>query len=181
MRTRPSTESDLDAIYTVHRDAFGPVEGPEIADLVAGLLGDETAMPYLSLVAESAHGLSGHILFTAARIDSRSHVPVASILAPLGVTRESQRQGIGGLLVREGLELMADCGVELVFVLGHPSYYPRFGFRPAGVRGFRAPYPIPDENADAWMVKELKPGVMERFAGTVECASVLMHPAYWIE
>jgi len=81
----------------------------------------------------------------------------------------------------ELVSLAADCGVELVFVLGHPSYYPRFGFRPAGVRGFRAPYPIPDENADAWMVKELKPGVMERFAGTVECASVLMHPAYWIE
>ena len=181
MRTRHSTESDLDAIYAVHRDAFGPVEGPEIADLVASLLADETAMPYLSLVAESDQGLSGHILFTAANIGSRGHTPVASILAPLGVISESQGQGIGGLLAREGLGLLADRGVELVFVLGHPSYYPRFGFQPAGARGFQAPYPIAEKNADAWMVKEMTPGLIGRFAGTVVCASVLMDPRHWRE
>ena len=76
---------------------------------------------------------------------------------------------------------LGECGVELVFVLGHPSYYPRFGFQPAGVLGFEAPYPIPNENADAWMVKELEPGAIQRSQGRVECSSVLSDSKHWIE
>jgi putative acetyltransferase len=181
LNIRRSTHSDRDAICRIHRDAFGVEEGPEIVDLVIGLLEDETARPYLSLVAESDRGVVGHILFTVARVHSLSREPSARILAPLAVAGQFQRQGVGGLLTREGLRQLGECGVELVFVLGHPSYYPRFGFQPAGVLGLEAPYPIPNENADAWMVHELEPGVVERDRGRVECASVLSHPKYWRE
>jgi predicted N-acetyltransferase YhbS len=145
------------------------------------LLRDETAVPYLSIVAESGGGLTGHVLFTAARLDSPGESPVASILAPLGVLQAFQRQGVGSLLVNRGFELLVDQGVDLVFVLGHPTYYPRFGFEPAGLVGFEAPYPIPEKNAEAWMVKALRSGALERFAGTVECASVLNRPEHWRE
>lgn len=181
LRVRPSAERDLGAISRVHLDAFGPVEGPEIVALVGELLRDETAAPCLSIVAESDGTLVGHVLFTAVGIDSPSERPVASILAPLGVLREFQRQGVGSLLVGRGLGILADRGVDLVFVLGHPTYYPRFGFQPAGRAGFDAPYPIPEENAAAWMVKALRPGAVDRFAGTVQCAAALSRPEHWKE
>ncbi len=181
MELRLSADSDLPAISRIHLDAFGPAEGREIADLVGALLSDETAVPYLSIVAESGGELTGHVLFTAARLDSSSESPVASILAPLGVLQAFQLQGVGRLLVSRGLELLIDRGVDLVFVLGHPTYYQRFGFEPAGRFGFEAPYPIPEKNAEAWMVKALTSGALRRFTGTVECAAVLNRPEHWRE
>jgi putative acetyltransferase len=71
--------------------------------------------------------------------------------------------------------------VDLVFVLGHPAYYPRFGFSPAGARGLDAPYPIPQKNAEAWMVRELRPGVIGDCSGRVICADALADPEYWRE
>ena len=121
------------------------------------------------------------VFAAAVRLGGAGESPVASILAPLGVLRAFQRQGVGSLLVDRGLGMLVDQGVDLVFVLGHPSYYPRFGFQPAGRAGFAAPYPIAAENAAAWMVKELRPGAADRFAGTVECASALNQPEHWRE
>ncbi len=181
MDVRPSTDSDLPEISRIHLEAFGPGEGPEIVELVADLLRDETARPTLSLVAESDGELRGHVLFTAARVDGPGESPVASILAPLGVLPPFQRTGVGSLLVERGLEILVDRDVDLVFVLGHPSYYPRFGFQPAGALGFDAPYPIPDRNAPAWMVKALTPSALDRFAGTVECAETMNRPEHWRE
>jgi len=71
--------------------------------------------------------------------------------------------------------------VELVFVLGHPEYYPRTGFTPAGVLGYEAPYHIPEEHADAWMVKALCPGVIGRIKGAVKCSDILNQPEHWGE
>jgi len=178
---RSSTDSDRKAIRDVHSDAFGAEDGPEIVDLVDGLFEDPTARPYLSLVAESGRLVVGHILFTVVRIHSVNGEKSARILAPLGVVRQCQDQGVGGRLVDEGLRQLGESGVGLVFVLGHPGYYPRFGFEPAGALGLHAPYPIPSENADAWMMKSLKPGVVTGVQGTVECASVLNHPEHWRE
>lgn len=181
MNVRPSADSDLEAIFRIHRDAFGPAEGPEIVDLVGEMLRDETAEPSLSIVAELDGSLAGHVLFTAARLGPPGERAAASILAPLGVAPASQRRGVGSLLARRGLEILGDRGVDLVFVLGHPSYYPRFGFRPAGPLGFEAPYPIAEKNAAAWMVKALTPGAEDRFEGTVACASSLDRPEHWRE
>jgi predicted N-acetyltransferase YhbS len=178
---RLATPPDLPEILSVHRDAFGVEEGPEIAHLVADLLADSTAEPRLSLVAETAGRIVGHILFTAAHLQpGGQHIP-AQILAPLAVAKEHQGQGVGGLLIHEGVDQLTASGIELVFVLGHPDYYPKFGFRPAGVLGYAAPYAIPIENANAWMVKELKAGIIGSVQGLIQCAATLDQPQHWRE
>jgi len=91
-------------------------------------------------------------------------------------------KGIGGELIKEGLRLLSESDVDLVFVLGHPDYYPRHGFKPnAGALGFEAPYPIPTEHADAWMVQELNTGVIGTLKGKVICADELDKPEHWRE
>ena len=85
------------------------------------------------------------------------------------------------MAIKEGLNQLRNSGVDLVFVLGHPEYYPRFGFTPAGVLGFEAPYPIPDEHAGAWMVQELKQGVIGRVKGKIQCSEVLNQSQHWRE
>lgn len=105
----------------------------------------------------------------------------AQILAPLAVSPDHQRSGLGTRLVNEALTQLESQGVVLVFVLGYPDYYSRFGFAPAGVQGFDAPYPILPKNADAWMVKELKAGTIASNEGTVRCCIALDQPQYWQE
>ena len=181
MEIRRSTEPDKADILDIHTKAFGEEKGPEIADLVSGLLGDETAMPLLSLVAVDSAQMTGHILFTKAIVTHTSESVSARILAPLAVLPASQSKGVGGRLIKEGLKQLKDSGVELVFVLGHPDYYPRSGFCPAGVLGYEAPYHIPEEHAGAWMVRELCSGVIGRVQGKVQCSDVLGQPQHWRE
>ena len=177
---REATESDLDALLAVEEEAFGEEEGPEIVKLVRGLLTDPTAQPVLSLIAGDGERVVGHILFTRARISAFEKTP-AALLAPLAVVSDAQGTGVGGRLIAEGLRRLADAGVKLVFVLGHPGYYPRHGFKPAGAAGFEAPYPIPDEVAGAWMVREITPGTISAAKGKVQCADTLNRPEYWRE
>ena len=181
VRVRAARDSDLSAIERVAHSAFGPDEGPVIRRLVADLLVDETARPVLSLVATSQDDVVGHVLFTHVRVDGPDGADRCAILEPLCVDPHSQGQGIGGELVRAGLARLAAADVELVFVLGHPGYYPRFGFVPAGVRGLDAPHPIPTEHADAWMVTELRPGALRGVRGRVACADALDAPEHWRE
>jgi len=181
LKIRKSTESDLNDILDVQIQAFGSEEGPEVASLVSDLLNDPTAMPLLSLIAVNDNQTIGHILFTQAKVaDSKKQVSVV-ILAPLAVIPDRQRQGIGGQLIEEGLRLLSESDVELAFVLGHPEYYPRHGFKPAGVLGFEAPYPIPNKNANAWMVRELILGAIDNTNGKVSCAVALNKPEHWHE
>ena len=178
MKIRETTKTDLDNIFKVEKRAFGQ---DEEADLVKDLLSDATAQPLCSLLAFDGDRAVGHILFTAAKLENSPQSAVVSILAPLAVIPGYQKQGIGGQLIERGLQLLTGSGVELVFVLGHPEYYPRHGFKPAGVLGFEAPYPIPDKDADAWMVQELQPGVIGRISGKVRCAEMMDKPEYWRE
>ncbi|CAD79145.1 conserved hypothetical protein-putative acetyltransferase [Rhodopirellula baltica SH 1] len=180
-RIRVATEQDRDAIPAVHMNAFGEDEGPVIVKLVDEMLDDASGKPMLSLVADTDDGLIGHLLFTSVRIEPDDSTVSARILAPLAVVQNRQRQGIGGRLIQAGLSQLADSGVDLVFVLGYPDYYFRFGFKPAGIQGLQATYPIPPQNADAWMVAELTPGTIENCEGTIRCSKALDHPKYWIE
>ena len=177
---RISRDQDRDSILAVHRSAFGDDEGLVIARLVEEMLDDPSGEPILSLVAELDNELVGHVLFTSAEIEP-SKLASARILAPLAVTRDHHDQGIGGHLVQDGFQRLAEAGVELVFVLGYPDYYSRFGFVPAGALGFQAPYPILPKNADAWMVHELTPGAIARHEGTIRCSKALDHAQYWQE
>lgn len=181
VKIRVATETDRDAILAVHMNAFGEDEGPVIGKLVDEMLDDASGEPMLSLVADTDDGLIGHLLFTSVRIEPDESTVSARILAPLAVAQNRQRQGIGGRLIQAGLRQLTDAGVDLVFVLGYPNYYYRIGFKPAGIQGLRATYPIPPQNADAWMVTELTPGTLGNCKGTVRCSKALDHPKYWIE
>ena len=138
---RVSEDQDRDRILAIHRSAFGDDEGPVIANLVEEMLADPTGKPIFSLIAERGGDLVGHVLFTSATLDPNGKVS-AQILAPLAVTRDQHGQGTGSRLVKDGFAHLESAGVELVFVLGYPNYYSKFGFAPAGARGFQAPYPI---------------------------------------
>lgn len=179
MRIRHTNQTDLAAVCDVHREAFGRAEGPEIAKLFRELSRDETAAPVLSLAAAIDGRIVGHVLFTAARVHGSEQAVVARIMAPLAVLPEHQGAGVGERLVRDGLKQLAGAGVELVFVLGHPDYYPKFGFRPARAFGLEAPHPIRAGHDDAWMVQELTPGVLGRVRGTIQCAEALDEPRHW--
>lgn len=181
LQLRRALESDNTAIQDVIIAAFGDVQGREIADLLTRLVADPTAQPLLSIVATIDNNVVGHILFTNTRIQDSQRTISSVILAPLSVQPEYQNQGIGGRLIKEGLTQLKAAGVELVFVLGHPGYYPKYGFSTAGDKGFAAPYPIPPENADAWMVLELRPGIIGHECGRVICADALNEPRYWRE
>lgn len=117
----------------------------------------------LSLVAVEDDRVVGHILFSPVTIESEAEVRAAAGLAPLAVLPELQRSGIGSRLVRAGLEECRNAGHECVVVLGHPDYYPRFGFVPAICYGVRCEFDVPDE---AFMVIELREGALRGRAGT---------------
>lgn len=181
VQIRKAIHSDQQAISDLIMSAFGATEGPEIVQLTADLLADGSAQPVLSLVATIDKNIIGHILFSKVRVRQSGLGVSAALLAPLAVHPDYQSQRIGGQLVTEGLRQLSESGVDLVFVLGHPGYYPRFGFSEAGIKGFEAPYPIPQKNAGAWMVQELHSGVIDVLSGRVVCADALDDPRFWCE
>jgi putative acetyltransferase len=176
MHVRETREADLNDILRVEREAFS---SSREAELTRDLLADPTAKPLLSLIAFVEGKPAGHILFTAARLLGGSREVAVSFLAPLAVVPKFQGRGVGGSLIKRGLERLAKSGVELVFVVGHPGYYPRHGFAQAGKLGFEMPFPFPEEHADAWMVCALRPGVLGSVSGRVVCCNVLNKPELW--
>ena len=175
---RPSTENDFDVIMEVEKRAFGE---DSVAELTAELLNDKSAEPYISLLAFENDKAVGHILFTKCSINDIENCPLMHILAPLAVIPEYQKQGIGGLLIKKGLELLQDINSEIVFVLGHIEYYPKYGFIPNAERlGYPAPYPIPAKVADAWMAQSLTSDGFSNF-GQVICARAMDKPELWKE
>jgi putative acetyltransferase len=181
MDIRNATAKDRSSILRLHRKAFGDQQGPEVETLVDNLFDDRTAEPRYSFVAVEGDMVVGHILFTAVEIVGASKDLTAQLLAPLAVLPPYWNKGIGGRLIQTGLQELRQHTVKLVFVLGHPGYYPRYGFTPAGKHGFTAPYPIPEELSGAWMVQELFPGIIGTEKGEVQCSAVLNRPEHWRE
>jgi putative acetyltransferase len=145
-------------IRTIHEAAFG---GPDEADLVDKLRDDEHAL--ISLVAELDTGIVGHILFSRMWIREPTGVLISAVaLAPMAVLPGHQRRGIGGRLVRYGLELLRGRGEKIAIVLGHPEYYPRFGFSTQKADSLESPFP-----AEAFMAIELITGALDGIHGAV--------------
>jgi putative acetyltransferase len=160
MVIRAETPQDRESVHRVNELAFGT---PSEANLVDALR--EKARPYISLVAIDEDQVVGHIFFSPVTIESGSGAFTAMGLGPMAVLPEYQRQGIGTLLVREGLEECRRIGHEVVVVLGHPEYYPRFGFVRASSKGLRSEYDVAD---DVFMVAELTPGALMGRSGLVK-------------
>jgi putative acetyltransferase len=159
---RPETVEDYAAIHEVNALAFGREVEPRLVEALRGL---PDFIPELSLVAVQTGRVVGHILFSRVVIETKDGPVPALALAPMAVRPELQNQGIGSELVRDGLERCRSLGHRIVVVVGHPAYYPRFGFSPATARGLEAPFPVPDE---AFLVLELVPGGLGGIAGVVQ-------------
>ena len=158
---RPERPSDYPAIYTLNKLAFvGEIE----ARLVEKLRQGPAYIPGLSLVAEQNDQIVGHILFSLVEIRQAAQTTPLLSLAPMAVLPEFQNQGIGSWLVREGLAKCRQTGYPGVIVLGHPGYYPRFGFTAAAEKGLRLPFDAP---AEAFMVYELYPHSLDGIQGLV--------------
>ncbi|PZF95847.1 GNAT family N-acetyltransferase [Micromonospora deserti] len=142
MDLRAEQDHDHDSVLGLHRSAFGE-HGNVVAGLVAALRRDDPAA--LSLVAEEAGEIVGHVMFTHGLLDAPRRLAPVQVLSPLAVHPEHQHRGIGSALVRRGLHLLDGRGVPLVFLEGDPAYYSRLGFRAGGEHGFRKPsLRIPD-------------------------------------
>lgn len=156
---REELPEDIAAIYHVEEQAFGQ---PNEASLVDALR--RHGVFVLSLVGVQDGEIVGHILFTHGTIEDDDSEFDALALGPLAVLPDYQNQGIGSQLMEEGLVMCKEAGHKVVFLLGHPNYYPRFGFVKGSTKGIGNEY-----NADdAFMVKELREGVLQGIKGVAK-------------
>jgi len=164
MRIRAQTADDDSAVWQLNKTVFPT---PAEAGLVERLRAE--ADPVLSLVADDAGAIVGHILFSPAILAADAGF-LGLALGPMAVSPGRQRQGVGSALLRRGLDDCARLGARAVFVLGHAAYYPRFGFVPASRFGITSQFEAPDE---AFMALELEPGALAGKAGEMR-----YHPAF---
>ena len=159
--TKASVFSELPAhwpaVHALNVAAFGQ---PGEANLVDALRAQ--ARPTVSLIAEENGDVIGHILFSPVTVGG--HRGLLMGLGPMAVAPSRQRRGIGSALVLMGLAECRSVGAQAVVVLGHPEFYPRFGFIPADRFGLRCEYDVPHE---AFMALELCPAALGDISGTV--------------
>ncbi len=152
--------ADQPAIRAINMSAFGRLAEANLVDAIRPCL---PSADY-SQVAVLSEIVVGHIMFSPIVIDTGLATIPALALAPMAVLPEHQGTGIGSALVRAGLAACQRMGDRIVIVLGHPNFYPRFGFQPASRFHLQAPFEVPDP---AFMALELQPGALQRLQGTV--------------
>ena len=155
---RKEMSEDIKQIRNINSIAF---DTKAEADLVDRLR--DSGIPIISLVAEIDEKLVGHILFTPMTIDN-SDIKIAG-LAPMAVLPEYQNKGIGSALVEKGLKYCTNEKYEAVAVLGHPNYYPKFGFVPSTRFDLISEYDVPKE---VFMVKELVSNLLSKVSGVIK-------------
>jgi putative acetyltransferase len=159
MLIRAEEPGDRAAVRGVNVSAF---ETALEANLVDALR--QQAEPLVSLVAENDGAIIGHIMFSPVALSGHPALRIMG-LAPMAVSPDRQRTGIGSALVHAGLERCKHLGFGAVVVLGHAAYYPRFGFSPSARFGIGCGYDVPE---DVFMVVELQPAFLHGASGTIE-------------
>lgn len=154
---RPARPDDAPGVRAVLTAAFG---GSDEADLVDRLYADKSVIT--ALVALEDGEIVGHILFSHLEIADFTHDRqiTGAALAPLAVAPTHQNFGIGSALVRQGLDTCKELSVEAVVVLGHTSFYSRFGFSAEKAECLKCPFSGP-----YLMILDLKPGILDDFSG----------------
>ncbi|KYG57892.1 GNAT family N-acetyltransferase [Planococcus maritimus] len=162
--------SEFEAVEALIRQAFA---GEELSDqtehqLVKRLRTSKAYVRELSLTAKRSNGeLLGHIMLTKAQILGGQKAFDTLALAPVSVLPEHQGKGIGSALINASLKRAKQLGFSSVIVLGHPAYYPKFGFERASRWNIRAPFEVPEE---AFMAIELVPGALANVSGVIQYA-----------
>ncbi len=149
------------SVYAVNEAAFGRVDEAELVDRLR-----ESGAVLLSLVAEVEERIVGHVLFSRMSIETADGSVPAAALAPVAVLPTRQRRRVGENLIRAGLDVLRGREERIVIVLGHPGYYPRFGFSSAAASLIESPFP-----PEAFMAMELVPGALRGIRGKVRYPS----------
>ncbi len=166
------TQSDISAVTHVHHMAFGQEEGAEIAELAGHLL----ALPEtVSINAIRDEKLVGNVLFTPFVFQDHPDAK-CYLLAPNGVVPQYQGQGVGRELMETGIAKLRSMGVEAIFVLGVPDFYPKYGFVPTDKQSV---YPDLLTMPEAWMALELKSGALASLSGKTTAVEPFMQPELW--
>lgn len=161
---RPENRNDFTDIRKLNVLAFD--NGENEASLVELIRESEHFVTGLSLVAAKDDGeIIGHILFSVIHLVTDQGIVPTLGLAPMSVKPDYQNSGVGTALVNEGIHACKELGYEHVFVLGHPNFYPRFGFMPTSIFGIVPPFPVPEE---VFMVLELTKGSLTGLQGKIE-------------
>jgi putative acetyltransferase len=163
IHVRPETPDDIVAIFAVNAAAFGREAEARLVDALRA-----NGHLTLSLVAEVDGNVVGHIAFSPATVTS-PNAPngnwTAPALGPLAVLPTHQRTGVGTALVRAGQAACLAMGHTVIFLLGHDTYYPRFGFAPSRPKGVWWAV-APDEESH-FMVAELHPAALAGRTGAM--------------
>ena len=160
MNIRDELSSDIENIWEINTDAF---ETEDEANIVNALR--SSGCTYISLVAETEDKVVGHILFTPVELSGNQNNLKIAGLAPMAVSSQYQNKRIGSKLVKAGLDRCKSLGYNAVVVLGHPNYYPKFGFIPSVKFGIKSEYEVPD---DVFMILELVQGSLKNHKGIIK-------------
>ncbi len=184
MRIRPAKKQDCEQIRELHLSAFPDNEGPVVAELATALLQEKSRPATLSLLAEITEdkgAVVGHVAFSPVNLVNPAAHPApacrAYILAPLAVHPNRQKQKIGSALVREGIALLSQRGLDLLFVYGDPAYYGRFGFTAEPAACYLPPYSL--TYSFGWQVMHLNGFPPAQTPQTLAFVPALSRPELW--
>ncbi|GAA0611035.1 N-acetyltransferase [Virgibacillus siamensis] len=170
---RQEQKSDYVLTEKVVEIAFASAEQSDQNEhkLVSRIRQSEAFIPELSLVAVSKDNdkILGHILLSNILINDGNQKADSLALAPVSVLPDCQNKGIGRTLIQKALEKAKKLGFQSVIVLGHPDYYPKFGFRKSSQWQIKAPFEVPEE---ALMAIELQEASLNNVSGVIEYPSV---------
>lgn len=165
-------QSEFDAIVELHRQAFGDTEGDDIAQLAQSFLAHPDR---ISISSERDGKIVGNVLFTPFSFGDHPDTK-CYLLAPCGVSPKYQGHGVGRELMDISIDHLKSVKTDAVFVLGVPTFYPRYGFVPTDKQ---TPYPELLTIPEAWMALELTVGSVEKLSGKTTAIPPFMQPQWW--
>ena len=176
MNIRFAQETDLESILKVIETAFSDEENKVIMNLVQGLHQETTSPSIKSLVVEDENQILGYVSYSPIFLKSNSSIS-GYILAPLAVSPEHQKQGIGSNLIKSGIDILTNDGAGVLLVYGDPNYYGRFGFNEEIGRMFIPPYSL--DYPFGWTGMMLSGTAIPEQTIQFDCVSSLSNPDLW--